>query len=119
MSSAADKPSRFQPGNKAGGSGSKTVASKTGGGGPDSVMPGGKAFGVGGAGGVGGVGGKPTPVQVIFNGKIVTPMSLQYRPKAKTDDSAAPKSNIMALRKKTAEHDEAELNKNKTEGKKM
>lgn len=107
--SGAEK-TRFQPGIKGGGaSGSKTAGSKTIGG-PDSVVPGGKAFGTGGAG----PSGKPNPVQVTYQGKIVTPQSLQYRPKAKgAADASAPKSSYNGLLKKSSPDAEAELNKQK------
>ena len=85
MNSAGGAPpqpgkARFQP-SKALGSGSKTAGSKAG---PDSVLPGGKAFGT--TAGIGAAAGnKPAAVQVFHNGKIVTPMPLQYRPKAKPE----------------------------------
>ena len=117
-SAAADKPSRFQPGSKAGGgSGAKTAGSKAG---ADSVMPNGKG-GFGGPGAGAGTG-KPAAVQVFYQGKIVTPLSLQYRPKAKSETDAGPKSNVMGLRKKApgAEAEEAELSKHKQQdGKKL
>jgi len=44
-------------------------------------------------------------VQVTYQGKIVTPQSLQYRPKAKSEETSTNKSNILGLRKKALDHD--------------
>jgi len=94
--SASQGKARFQQG---GGKGTSKggVASKVG---PDSVMPGGKAFVGGGAG----PSSKPA-VQVIYNGKIMTPQSLQYRPKAKSESGVAVEGrnlNVIGLRRPKA-----------------
>lgn len=103
--SGAARNAHFQP-NK-GVSGSKTGVSKTGG--ADSVVPGGKAFG---ATGTATATGKSGPVQVIYNGKILTPQSLQYRPVAKSDESSESKSNmnVVNMRQVKVQHpDETEV----------
>jgi hypothetical protein len=85
---------RFQQGVKGA---SKGGASKVG---PDSVVPGGKAFGGGGA-----ISSNKPAIQVIYNGKIMTPQSLQYRPKAKTESVVAGEGrnlNIIGLRRPKA-----------------